>query len=116
MGLRETEKDTEKVLERMEDTLNSIEQMSFDSINITDKLVALTSEAKEHADAMKAASKEERNAEFMSVCRILDQIQEITLKANHVVHGLERETMDQRDTTAHLRQIIDFLYAMTDEA
>lgn len=116
MGLRETEKNTEMVLERMENTLNSIEQMSFDSINITDRLVALTSEAKEHAAAMKAGSKEERNAEFLSICKILDQIQEATLKANHVVHGLEKETIYQRDTTANLRQIIDFLYAMTDEA
>ena len=39
MGLRETEESTELVLERMENTLNNLEQMSYDSINITDRLV-----------------------------------------------------------------------------
>ena len=39
MGLRETEESTELVLERMENTLNNLEQMSYDSINITDSCV-----------------------------------------------------------------------------
>ena len=35
MGLKETENTTEVVLERMENTMMNLEQMSFDSINIT---------------------------------------------------------------------------------
>ena len=39
MGLRENETDTQHILERMENTMNNLEQMSYDSINITDRLV-----------------------------------------------------------------------------
>ena len=46
MELRETEKSTADILERMENTLNNLEQMSFDSINITDRLVTLISNAR----------------------------------------------------------------------
>ena len=38
--MEEMEQTTEKVLGRMENSLDSLEQMSFDSINITDKLVS----------------------------------------------------------------------------
>ena len=41
MELKETEKTTEVVLERMENTMMNLEQMSFDSINITDRIVCL---------------------------------------------------------------------------
>ena len=43
MGLRENETNTEHILERMENTMNNLEQMSYDSINITDRLVTLLS-------------------------------------------------------------------------
>ena len=39
MEINETEDSTENVLSRMENSLNALEQMSLDSINITDKLV-----------------------------------------------------------------------------
>ena len=45
MELKETEKTTEVVLERMENTMMNLEQMSFDSINITDRIVTLLSDA-----------------------------------------------------------------------
>ena len=41
MGLTETENTTEVVLERMENTMMNLEQMSFDSINITDRIVTV---------------------------------------------------------------------------
>ena len=44
MGLKETENTTEVVLERMENTMMNLEQMSFDSINITDRIVTLLSD------------------------------------------------------------------------
>ena len=47
MELRETEKSTADILERMENTLNNLEQMSYDSINITDRLVTLLGNARE---------------------------------------------------------------------
>ena len=39
MEINETEDSTENILSRMENSLNALEQMSLDSINITDKLV-----------------------------------------------------------------------------
>ena len=56
MGLRENEADTEHILERMENTMNNLEQMSYDSINITDRLVTLLSDAREHAAIMKTGT------------------------------------------------------------
>lgn len=114
MGLRETEETTEVVLKRMENTLCSMEQMSFDFINITDKLAALTSEAREYANVMKSGSEQERNEAFESICKILDQILETTFTVNKISHDLEREAVYQRDTSENIKQIIEFLYAMTD--
>lgn len=114
MVLRETEKNTELVLERMENTLSRMEQMSFDSINITDRLVTLTSEAKGYASIMRVGSKGERDGAFEAICKILDQMLETAFIINNVSHELEKETVYQRDTSENLKQIIEFLYAMTD--
>lgn len=114
MGLRETEKTTEMVLERMENSMCSMEQMSFDSINITDRLVALTSQTREDAGIMRTGSEKERDMAFESICRNLDQILETAFQVNNVSHELEKETVYQRDTTENIKQIIDFLYAMTE--
>lgn len=114
MGLRETEKTTELVLERMENTLSTMEQMSFDSINITDRLVTLTSEARERASFMRTASREERDSAFEDICKILDQILQTAFTVNNISHELEKEAVYQRDTSENIKQIIECLYAMTD--
>lgn len=114
MGLRETEKTTEIVLQRIENTLSSMEQMSFDAINITDRLLSLTSQSREFAATLKAGSQEERDAAFESICQNLDQILETAFQVNNVSHELEKEAVYQRDTTENLKQIIEFLYAMTE--
>lgn len=109
----ETERDTERVLERMENSLNSMEQMSFDAINITDRLVVLTSEVREHAMVIRRSkSDDEKNRAFDAVQKNLEQILETAFSVNNVSHELEQETVYQRNTTESLRQIIDFLYAM----
>lgn len=113
MGLQETEKTTEMVLERMENSLCSMEQMSFDSINITDRLVSLISQAREYAGIMQNGSRKERDVAFESVCQTLDQILETAFQVNNVSHELEKETVYQRDTTENIKLIIEFLYAMT---
>ena len=46
MKWKDTESTTERVVERMETSMCSMEQMSFDAINITDSLVTLTSKAR----------------------------------------------------------------------
>ena len=113
MGLHETEKSTEMVLERMENSLNSVEQMSFDAINITDRLVSLISQARECAIIMQNGSRQERDIAFESLCQNLDQILETAFEVNNVSHELEKEAVYQRDTTETIKQIIEFLYAMT---
>ena len=115
MGLRENETDTEHILERMENTMNNLEQMSYDSINITDRLVTLLSDAREHAAIMKTGTEEERNREFALLCEILDRILETAFIVNNISHELERETLYQRDTVEAIKQVVDFFYSMTDD-
>ena len=115
MGLRETEESTELVLERMENTLNNLEQMSYDSINITDRLVTLLSDAREHAAIMKVGTEEQRTESFDILCKILDSILETAFIVNNVSHDLEKETVYQRETVETIKQIVDFFYSMTDD-
>jgi len=115
MGFRENEADTEHILERMENTMNNLEQMSFDSINITDRLVTLLSEAREHAAIMKSGTDKERNEAFKALCEILDKILETAFIVNNISHELENETLYQRDTVEAIKQIVDFFYSMTDD-
>lgn len=115
MGLRETEVNTGRILERMENTMNNLEQMSLDAINITDRLVALLSEAREHAAIMKSGPEKARDESFEILCKILDNILETAFIVNNVSHELENETVYQRDTVEAIKQIVDFFYSMTDD-
>ena len=87
MELKETEKTTEVVLERMENTMMNLEQMSFDSINITDRIVTLLSDARELFAAFKTGDEKDKE--------------------------LEKETVYQRETVDSIRQIVDYLYAIS---
>lgn len=115
MGLRENEVDTEHVLRRMENTMNNLEQMSFDSINITDRLVTLLSEAREYAAIMKSGTQAECDAAFGALCEILDKILETAFIVNNISHDLENETLYQRDTVEAIKQIVNFFYSITDD-
>lgn len=115
MGLRENEADTELVLNRMENTMNNLEQMSFDSINVTDRLVTLLGEAREYAAIMKSGTETERDKAFGMLCEILDKILETAFIVNNISHDLENETLYQRDTVEAIKQIVDFFYSMTDD-
>ena len=114
MEWKETENATQSVVERMETSMCSMEQMSFDAINITDSLVTLTSKAKEYASLMKNGDAREREDSFEQIEKILDKVLETAFQVNNVSHELEQEVIYQRDTTANIRQIIDFLYSMAD--
>ncbi len=115
MGFRETEKNTELVLERMENTLNNLEQMSFDSINITDRLVTLLNNAREYASIMKDGTEKEREEAFDNLCGVLNQLLDTAFLVNNVSHELEIETVYQRDTLSTIKQIVDFIYSMADD-
>ena len=115
MGLEsvdETEDSTRKILERMEITMNNLEQMSFDSINITDTLVTLISEARDHANTIKTGNEEERKKSLEEIFKTLDQLLDTAFNVNNISHELEKETVFQRDTVNTIQQIIDFLYGM----
>lgn len=114
MGLEETEKSTEVVLERMENTLNNLEQMSFDSINITDRLVTLLNNARELARVMNVGDPNQRDDAFEEISRILDKLLDTAFIVNNVSHELEKETVYQRESVESIRQIVDFLYLMNE--
>ena len=55
-----------------------------------------------------------REDSFEEIEKILDKVLETAFQVNNVSHELEQEVIYQRDTTANIRQIIDFLYSMAD--
>lgn len=112
--LEETEMSTEKIMHRMESTLNNLEQMSFDTINTTDQLVTFLGKAREYNAIMRTGSEEERMEASKVMGVILDELLNISFKINNLSHQLERETVYQRDTAESMCQIIDFLYSMAD--
>lgn len=115
MKMRETEDTTVMVIKRMENSLSSMEQMAYESINITDRLLVLISNAREYAVSMDTASIEEREKAYKAIGGILDQLLETAFQVNNVAHDLEKESSYQRGTTEKIGQIIELLYAMTDE-
>ncbi len=113
MELKETEKTTEVVLERMENTMMNLEQMSFDSINITDRIVTLLSDAKELFAALKSDDENEKEEALQGIENILNKLLETSFEVNNVSHELERETVYQRETVDSIKQIVDYLYAIS---
>lgn len=109
----ETQNSAEKIIDRMEITLNNLEQMSFDSINTTDRMVMLLSEAREYHAIMRTGDEKERLEASEAMGAILDQLLKISFKVNNLSHQLERETVYQRDTAESIRQVIDFLYSLS---
>ena len=112
MELKETEKTTEVVLERMENTMMNLEQMSFDSINITDRIVTLLSDARELFAAFKTGDEKDKEEALQGVESIFNQLLETSFEVNNVSHELEKETVYQRETVDSIRQIVDYLYAI----
>lgn len=114
MGLRETEETTEIVLERMENSLSSLEQMSLDSINITDKLVSGIDEIRQCAEEMADCTEKDREYVLEMISKLLQELLNTAFTVNNVSHELEKETIYQRDTLESIKQIVEFLYAMSD--
>lgn len=112
--MRETEDATGVILERMENSLCSMEQMAFDSINITDKLLMLMNTAREQVAMMAGESQSQREEAYAAVNATFDQLLETAFLVNNIAHGLDQESNYQRDTTEKISQIIDFLYGMAD--
>ncbi len=115
MGLKETENTTEVVLERMENTMMNLEQMSYDSINITDHIVTLLSDARELLTVLKSGDEEKKQEAFKGVEDIFNQLLNTSFEVNNVSHELEKETVYQRETVESIKQIVDYLYSISDE-
>ena len=113
MELRGTEETTEIVLERMENSLASLEQMSFDSINITDKLVNGIDEIMQCVEELADCSDKDRECILEMIKKLLQDLLDTAFLVNNVSHELERETVYQRDTLESIKQIVEFLYAMS---
>lgn len=115
MGLKETENTTEVVLERMENTMMNLEQMSFDSINITDRIVTLLSDARELLAVLKSGEEEKKEEAFQGFENIFNQLLDTSFEVNNVSHELEKETVYQRETVESIKQIVDYLYSISDD-
>ena len=74
MELRGTEETTEIVLERMENSLGSLEQMSFDAINITDTLVNGIDEIMQCTDELANCQDTERERMLERIRKLLDAL------------------------------------------
>lgn len=115
MGLRETEETTEIVIQRMENSLDSLEQMSLDSINVTDKLVSGIDEIRQCVEEMEICLESDRECIVELIKKLLQELLNTAFTVNNVSHELEKETIYQRDTLENIKQIVEFLYAMSDE-
>ena len=77
--------------------------MSFDSINITDRLVTLISNARELVLVMNEGNIEERDNAFKEMSKILDKLLDTAFIVNNVSHELENETVYQRESVENIR-------------
>ena len=57
---------------------------------------------------------EQRDEAFDEICKILDKLLDTAFIVNNVSHELEKETVYQRESVENIRQIVDFLYLMSD--
>lgn len=108
-----TEEITVMVLERMENSLESLEQMTLDSINITDKLVSGINEIRKCVMEMKTAPEAERGVLVEKTLRLLQDLLSIAFTVNNVSHELEQAAVYQHETVNAIRQIVDYLYTMS---
>lgn len=109
----ETHHLADKIIDRMESLVSNLEQMSYDSINTTDRIVTLLNNAREYNEVMRDGDPEERMAASDAIGNILEELLNTSFQANNLSHQLESETICQRDTLESIRQIIDFLYSLS---
>lgn len=114
MEFKETEEATETVLQRMENSLDSLEQMSLDAINITDKLVNGIDEIRQCVQEMVDCTEADREMIMDMIKKLLQQLLNTAFAVNNVSHELEKETVYQRETMENIKQIVEFLYMMAE--
>ena len=114
MKKMETQRAAGQVMDRMESLVTSLEQMSYDSINTTDRLLTLLNHAKEYNEVIRDGDQEERNAASDAIGGILSELINTSFQVNNLSHQLEMETISQRDTLESIRQSIDYLYSLSE--
>lgn len=110
--MEEMEQTTEMVLGRMENSLDSLEQMSFDSINITDKLVSGIDVIRQCVMEMKEDGEKDLEVVSETIEQLLNDLLVTAFEVNNVAHELEKETAYQRGTLDNIKQIVELLYAI----
>lgn len=110
--MEEMEQTTEMVLGRMENSLDSLEQMSFDSINITDKLVSGIDVIRQCVMEMKEGGEKDMQVVSETIEQLLNDLLVTAFEVNNVAHELEKETAYQRGTLDNIKQIVELLYAI----
>lgn len=110
--MEETKRSADVIISRLESSLLSIEQASFDAINITDRLVSLLDEGRRTALLLSSEDEEERELAVEQTKDVLNRLLDTAFTVNNVAHDLEREAAYQRETTESVKQIIDFMYIM----
>lgn len=110
--MEEMEQTTEMVLGRMENSLDSLEQMSFDSINITDKLVSGIDVIRQCVMEMKEDGEKDLKVVSETIEQLLNDLLVTAFEVNNVAHELEKETAYQRGTLDNIKQIVELLYAI----
>ena len=101
--MEEMEQTTEKVLGRMENSLDSLEQMSFDSINITDKLVSGIDVIRQCVVEMKEDGEKDMQVVSETIEQLLNDLLVTAFEVNNVAHELEKETAYQRGTLDNIK-------------
>lgn len=74
MEINETEDSTENVLSRMENSLNALEQMSLDSINITDKLVNGISDLQKCIEELRESPQQDKELIYEMIVELLQEL------------------------------------------
>ena len=56
-----------------------------------------------------------REEAFQGVENIFNQLLDTSFEVNNVSHELEKETVYQRETVESIKQIVDYLYSISDD-
>ncbi len=112
MEEEDIQESVDRVIGRMESLVSDLEQMSYDSINTTDRLLTLLNQAREYNEVIRDGDPAESLAASEAIGNILTELVNTSFQVNNLSHQLERETISQRDTLESIRQMIDFLYSL----
>ena len=72
-------------------------------------------ETRQCSEEMVGCAESDREYIMEIIKKLLQELLNTAFTVNNVSHELEKETIYQRDTMESIKQIVEFLYAMTEE-